>query len=356
MSTTPTPTTRRPVRRLAAAIVLAVLTLATALGLTASPASAEPVNAPTMLTARGYATYARIYWMPPTKGDADSYTVERWQTGKVGTDKVWQVGDSRALTDTTVVEGIEYHYRVRANEDGIGGGPWSLSMSLKVNPLVDQLHKFSGDAKAFVTAQYQDLLGRNPGFGELNTTTLGLKNGTIDVTDVIGDLAADPARVDLRHPVIRLYLAYFDRAPDHGGLEYWLKKRAAGTKLEVASQSFANSSEFTNTYGKLDDTAFVTLVYQNVLDRTPEPGGLQYWVSRLEAKTITRGKLMTSFSESNEHKAKSRGRVQVADLHDDMLDKAMHPYSYGNWSAHVQGGGTQGELGAYFMGLVEYQP
>ena len=63
--------------------------------------------------------------------------------------------------------------------------------------------------------------------------------------------------------------------------------------------SFAASAEFRDRYGSLDDTAFVRLVYANVLGREPDGGGLAYW-SGLLAAGVDRGTVMVGFSESAE--------------------------------------------------------
>lgn len=109
------------------------------------------------------------------------------------------------------------------------------------------------------------------------------------------------------HPALadqlgRLYQAYFGRAPDSGGLTFWLEERAQGRSLADVSQAFASSPEFADSYGDLDDEAFVELVYQNVLDRPADGAGLAYWTERL-ASGASRGWVMIGFSESPEYVA-----------------------------------------------------
>jgi hypothetical protein len=53
-------------------------------------------------------------------------------------------------------------------------------------------------------------------------------------------------------------------------------------------------------------------VYQNVLGRAGETKGVNYWTSRLDNKTNTRGQVMTGFSESNEYKTKQVSEVDVS--------------------------------------------
>lgn len=108
--------------------------------------------------------------------------------------------------------------------------------------------------------------------------------------------AATPAATK---SVTRLYWAYFKRRPDYNGLQFWLRQKANGKSLQKISLQFAKSSEFTTKYGNTTSTQFVTLVYQNVLEREPEAGGLAYWANKIDRGT-SRGQVMTSFSESSE--------------------------------------------------------
>jgi hypothetical protein len=113
-----------------------------------------------------------------------------------------------------------------------------------------------------------------------------------------------PSSSELGDQVSRLYLAYFLREPEAAGLNFWLGERAAGATLASVSQLFAQSPEFLNQYGSLSDTEFVHLVYQNVLDRAPDPGGLDHWVGQLQVGD-SRGSVMIGFSESDEFRAQT---------------------------------------------------
>jgi len=111
---------------------------------------------------------------------------------------------------------------------------------------------------------------------------------------------ADPARW-YRYQVARLYVAYFDRAPDDKGARYWNSVYARGDlSLAEISDAFAGSTEFVNRYQLVDNRRFVALVYQNVLDRQPDPKGRDYWTALLNRGQLTRGEVMVEFSESSE--------------------------------------------------------
>src|SRR5262245_16765780 len=62
---------------------------------------------------------------------------------------------------------------------------------------------------------------------------------------------------------------------------------------------FVNSPEFQQTYGSLDNSQFVTLLYNNVLDRAPDAGGLRSEERRV-GRGGRRGSVVNGFSESQE--------------------------------------------------------
>jgi hypothetical protein len=100
--------------------------------------------------------------------------------------------------------------------------------------------------------------------------------------------------------IVRLYVAFFDRAPDPGGLAHWSARYRRGERLASIADRFASSAEFQARYGGVDDGAFVRLVYQHVLGRPPDERGHAYWTDQLARGVIGRGNLMTQFSESAE--------------------------------------------------------
>jgi len=116
-------------------------------------------------------------------------------------------------------------------------------------------------------------------------------------------LTACPQMTD---SIYRLYSAYFLREPDNAGFDYWLATHgsAPNTNLDVVSDSFAISEEFMTRYGSLSNTEFVNLVYRNVLNRAPDPEGLNHWVNALNGGH-PRGSVMIAFSESEEYVLKT---------------------------------------------------
>lgn len=108
---------------------------------------------------------------------------------------------------------------------------------------------------------------------------------------------ADPA--SWSDEVYRIYQATFARDPDAGGFFGWTDLLSSGTTLDEAIAGFTQGQEFLNTYGDVDDTQFVELLYQNVLDRAADAAGLQGWLDAMSGGLAREG-VVQGFSESGE--------------------------------------------------------
>lgn len=118
---------------------------------------------------------------------------------------------------------------------------------------------------------------------------------------LVPDLPADPAQ----EFAVGLYIAAFGRAGEHDGVEYWMDvlnaKIAGGLDTGAALQSLAGDMYYAgwlNGEGGtdiVDTTAYVEFVYQNVLGRAPDAGGLEYWVQEIQSGAIPREKFLADF-------------------------------------------------------------
>ena len=107
---------------------------------------------------------------------------------------------------------------------------------------------------------------------------------------------------ELTDSVVRLYSAYFLRAPDEGGFDFWLSEYSAGNwSLPRMSAHFSESQEFVDTYGGITDAEFIDLIYNNIFGRAADAGGRDYWLGRMADEGLDRGTVMLFFSESPEY-------------------------------------------------------
>jgi len=102
----------------------------------------------------------------------------------------------------------------------------------------------------------------------------------------------------------RIYKAAFNRTPDNGGLGYWIAQMDKGMNTVDVSARFIDSPEFRGLYGQNPSNAgFLTKVYTNVLGRTPDQGGYNWWLNELNTNpTKTKAKVLADFAESQENK------------------------------------------------------
>ena len=88
---------------------------------------------------------------------------------------------------------------------------------------------------------------------------------------------------------IELYIAYFNRAPDAIGLNFWGTAFSNGTTLEEMATFFIDQAETRATYPSgTSNNEFATAVYNNVLGRTPDQEGIDFWVGALDSGQVSR--------------------------------------------------------------------
>ena len=119
----------------------------------------------------------------------------------------------------------------------------------------------------------------------------------------VNQLAANETTAGVSDSIVRLYVAIFDRLPDPDGKAHWVGAYQQGVPLSQIAGAFMASTEWTQTYGTVDDDRFVNLLYANVLDRAADPEGLAYW--RTTVQSGTRAELLVYFSESDEFVVKT---------------------------------------------------
>lgn len=197
------------------------------------------------------------------------------------------------------------------------------------------------DPAAFVRQQYVDFLGSSPDDILLNHWVNQLNAGAATRAQVIQALMSSEEFQRRFGPLVRLYTAYFRRVPDYGGLMYWFNamnpSSGGGASLAQVSQAFAQSTEFNNTYGALDNAGFVALVYQNVLGRDAEPAGFAYWLDQLN-RGMSRGQMMIGFSESAENQNGTTKAQHITLAYVGMLRRTPSASEHAQWLTDMNAG------------------
>jgi hypothetical protein len=119
----------------------------------------------------------------------------------------------------------------------------------------------------------------------------------------------------------RVYKAAFNRDPMNGdtaGLGYWISRIDAGMDMVEVGARFIDSNEFRSLYGSSPSNAdFLTRVYQNVLGRTPDASGYNWWLNELNTNpSKTTAKILADFAESAENRTNVANLVGSGVLYD----------------------------------------
>jgi hypothetical protein len=239
-----------------------------------------------------------------------------------------------------------------ADGDGI---PNAVERDVGRNPFAMD-NDYAGDARLFTMQQYRDFLGREADTVGLDFWSQSVAAGALTRAQVVDYFFRSPEFRLTVAPIARLYFAYFLRIPDYPGLTYWIDQFRGGRSLDSISDFFSGSAEFRNRYGGLTNSAFVVLVYNNVLGRAPETQGFEFWVNQLNAGTFSRGQMMAFFAESEEYQRLSDARVYVTMMYVGMLRRSPEPDGFNFWVGTLTSGQATGlSLIEGFLGAPEYR-
>ena len=218
-----------------------------------------------------------------------------------------------------------------------GGGYLTISASTLIENLIggsgnDQIsgnnegNRLSGGAgnDSFFLGSGRDYVDGGPGFDVVKfrqytelVTVVQTGDSVYQVTDSVTgavDQVTNVERLQMHDGGIaldtegtagqafRLYQAALGRAPDAAGFGYQMRALDIGMSLTQMAKNFIASPEFAQTYGVLDNTAFVARLYQNVLHREGDAAGLSYHVGNL-GRGVLRENVLAGFSESPENQA-----------------------------------------------------
>lgn len=108
---------------------------------------------------------------------------------------------------------------------------------------------------------------------------------------------AQAAPADYHDTVQRVYIGYYQRPADPGGLLYWADRldKANGVLTEIID-AFANSDESHSLYGTINTNTIATVInsiYSALFNRTADAGGRQYYTAAYAAGQFSDGRRCT---------------------------------------------------------------
>ena len=108
--------------------------------------------------------------------------------------------------------------------------------------------------------------------------------------------------VTIEQKVQGLYVAFFKRAADQNGLNFWKGKADNSPNsfsvLKELAKGFAGHSSFGKTYSSMDNKRFVEEVYRNALGQDGDSEGITNWTSKLN-KGMSRSDMISEFVEAS---------------------------------------------------------
>jgi len=112
------------------------------------------------------------------------------------------------------------------------------------------------------------------------------------------NIALDIGSTQNAGSVYMIYKAAFNRAPDASGMGYWLAQKDNGSNIVTnIAQGFVNSAEFTAKYGtNPSNSSYVDKLYQNVLGRSGDSGGVAYWNQQLDSGSVSKAAALAAFA------------------------------------------------------------
>ncbi len=258
----------------------------------------------------------------------------------------WTVDGVAAGTGTSINRsfaslGIGNHTVTATVTDGtsmVRNDPEKLLVDVRTWRITDAKAPFAS-WDALVDRYYRDLVGRAPTASEKAFVVASLAAGTSSRGSVADSLRRSTDNTTNVDPTARLYRAFLGRTPDAGGLKFWIGRRRAGTwTLIKMADYFAGSNEFLRKYGALTNRQFVTRIYTDVMGRTADPSGVDYWTRQLDLKRRTRGSVMVGFSESNEYKRRQAENTDVAAAYILLMGRAPTTAESTDWVNRQQAG------------------
>jgi uncharacterized secreted protein with C-terminal beta-propeller domain len=270
--------------------------------------------------------------------DASSLTATiNWGDGDYSDGAITPTADGHYAVTGSHTWAVGGHYYVNVGFTRSGqtlAQPWTY---VDVSPL-------SPEEVHFLNQIYEDVLNRpiDPGsqfyWGSLlhqgvsrAAITQQIEGSTEGLTNVIGGL----------------YQHLLGRGTDTGGQQFWLGYLAAGHSANDLRAQLLGSQEYLTSHGGTT-TGFLQAVYQEVLQRTADAGGLSFWSSQLRAG-MSRAALAQALLHSQEG-----AQLTVANDYSVYLHRAADTGGLNYFAAAIMSGVRPEDIAIQLIASNEY--
>jgi hypothetical protein len=228
---------------------------------------------------------------------------------------------------------------IDSDNDGI---PNTLEAVDGRDPAVRDNDIFSDTAtgrQLFIKQMYRDFLGREADASGLSYWVNELNTNTR--AQVIARFFTAPEFYVKTAVVTKMYDVCFRRIPDYEGIRYWLNVAATNCGsgnptiacIEPIANSFLGSNEFVSTYGTLTNQQFITLLYQNSVNRAPTTTEMNQRLAQLTTEGRSRGYVLADLAANfTEYNDVVTNKVQVIEMYLVLLRRPPTTAEYNTWA------------------------
>jgi len=140
------------------------------------------------------------------------------------------------------------------------------------------------------------------------------------------------AQEDYDGQVQEMYVAYYGRPADPGGLEWWSGKLSdASGNLNEIIESFGSSDEYQQRFAGFSDEVLVNNIFLQVLGRDADAAGLDFYVGKISSGDMTLATLALNVAngieEGGSDDAVFRNKLEVADAYTQAVDEGQFSYT-----------------------------
>jgi hypothetical protein len=227
--------------------------------------------------------------------------------------------------------------------------PYQFPWTCQTGPSTIQHFAIVSGNAAFVANLYKDVLGRTtaPALSEVQYWVGQILAGMSRATVAAAFVASTEAH---GHVVDADYLLMLGRPADPAGRAYWTAQLDQGVFNEHVLGLFGGSPEYYSSpsKGSGNDDTFITSLYRDLLQRTPQPSEVAYWTGRL-ATGLPRADMGFQISYSHEYHA---DLVNGWYLH--YLGRPTDPGGLAFWTGYLDAGNRDDAGIISILALDEY--
>lgn len=186
----------------------------------------------------------------------------------------------------------------------------------------------------YVRNLYKDFFGRSASQAEVDYWSRELDSGRVTSSQLTTILSRSDEWIQV---IIRnFYVDTLGREPDAAGYQYWIGQARAGKPIAEIGSFFYGSDEYLTVFGHNDTATWLGDLYQKLMLRSADSGGLNYWLSKATSGEMSRPAIAHWFYQSPEKLG-----LRVDSLYSKLLTRSSDPSGRDYWANRLK---TEGDL------------